>query len=598
MIPMGEPHLKLIERSEFRLVCFGVSAMLGVYFGFIWPEVDVASQLVKRTGYYFMLGTFSLWVFTLWRLWKNREIGERISRREWVLATTTIGLLSLVALRSEPFRCKVLYDEFVLQSTAYNMHYFREASTMVRGYDVLGTFISTDTYLDKRPNFFPFLISLIHDVTGYRTANAFWLNAALLPVALSLAYFLGRRLNGMLGGLLAVLLLGSLPLLGQNATGSGMELLNVVMILTMMALGGAYLRNPDPIRLSAFAIGAVLLAQTRYESAIYVASAALVIAMGWWRDRKIILSWGAVVAPLLLLPSALQNKVLSNSRWMWELKDNQATRFSFDYFGGNIRAAWKFFFNTKAELANSWPLTVLGLLSFVYLLIQLTRLRSIDIRRFSDRIALFLFGLGIAINTVLIMFYYWSTLTDPLASRLSLPCYVGLALLTVTAAASIDRGRVSVTAALVAAIGIFAVSINPGHAAYHLYSHLGIDEIEWEKRYIAARPQGERLVVSNTSTIPWLLEKIPSILISRATGVADRLKYQLEQGTFAEILVFQSFRPTTQNGDHEMVPEDRLPAGYELELLAEKRFGTKIVHVSRLVSVKLPLPTHASSSTQ
>ncbi len=595
---MGNPRFKLFGRSEFRLICFGLSAVLAVYFGFIWPQVDFAGSLMKRAGYYFMLGTFSLWVFTLWRLWKNRTGGEVLAWREWILAATTIGLLSLIAIRSEPFRCKVLYDEFVLQSTAYNMHYFREASTMVRGYDVLGTFISTDTYLDKRPNFFPFLISLVHDVTGYRTANAFWLNAALLPVALSLAYYLGRRLNGMMGGLFAVLLLGSLPLLGQNATGSGMELLNVVMLLAMIGLAGGYLRNSDSTRLSAFAIGAVLLAQTRYESAIYVVPAALVIAMGWWRERKIILSWGAVMAPLLLMPSALQNKVLSNSRWMWELKDNQATRFSFDYFEGNIRAAGRFFFNTKAELANSWPLTVLGVLSLVYLLARLVRLRSLDVRENSDRVALFLFGLGIVTNTVLIMFYYWSTLTDPLASRLSLPCYVGLAFLTVTAAAWADRHRIPVTIALVAAMGVFAVSINTAHAAHHLYSHLGIDEIEWEKRYVASRPRGERLIISNTSTIPWLLEKIPSILISRAHGVADRLKHQLEQRTFAEILVFQSFRPTTREGDHEMIPEDRLPPGYELELLTEKRFGTKIVHVSRLVNVKLSPADSAGSSRQ
>jgi hypothetical protein len=145
-------------------------------------------------------------------------------------------------------------------------------------------------------------------------------------------------------------------------------------------------------------------------------------------------------------------------------------------------------------------------------------------------------------------------------------------------------------------MAVFALGVTTSHSAQHLYSHLGIDEIEWEKRYVTALPRGERLIITNTSTMPWLLVKMPAILLSRTRLVADRLQYQLEQHAFREILVFQSMRPTTINGDHELVPEDRLPPGFELELMAEKRFGTKIVHVSRLVSVTLPASTANATS--
>src|SRR5581483_8667631 len=103
------------------------------------------------------------------------------------------------------------------------------------------------------------------DLTGYRVANAFVVNSLLLPLALGLAFVIGRQLAGWRGGLLAALLLGTLPLLGQNATGSGMELLNVVMILATLALGAHYLAAPDEPRLAAFLLSTVLLAQSRYE---------------------------------------------------------------------------------------------------------------------------------------------------------------------------------------------------------------------------------------------------------------------------------------------------------------------------------------------
>jgi len=48
----------------------------------------------------------------------------------------------------------VLYDEFVLQSTAYTCTISGDTATMVRGYDILGTFCRSHNYLDKRLNFY------------------------------------------------------------------------------------------------------------------------------------------------------------------------------------------------------------------------------------------------------------------------------------------------------------------------------------------------------------------------------------------------------------------------------------------------------------
>lgn len=551
-------------------------------------------MVLKRFGYYFMLTAFVLWVMALGRLWSRRTAGKGPSGREWMHAALLIGLVTCVAVNSEPFQSKVLYDEFVLQSTAYNMHHFRDASAMVRGYDLLGVFTSLDTYLDKRPNFFPFLVSLVHDLTGYRAANAYRLNACLLPVALGLAYYLGRRLNDARGGLLAVLALGSLPLLLQNATGSGMELLNVVMLLTVIGLAGAYLRQPDEAHLGALALGAVLLAQTRYESVLYIGPVAAIILIGWWIRRAVVMPAVALLAPLLLVPAALQNRVVSGSRWMWELKDHQDTRFSIDYLGDNLRGIRTFLFNTDFQLANSWPLAAGGLLSLGYIFWRLVRikLRAALVQENSDRIVWVLCGLGILANFILLMFYYWANLADPIASRLSLPLHLVLVFALVVAAMRLDR-HMPASWVLLGAMGLFGLGVTTGHAAKHIYSHLGIDEIEWGKRFVAARPPGARLIISNTSTMPWLLEKTSSILIDRARHVSDRLHYQLERGTFTEILVFQSLRPVTREGDHQLIPEDRLPPGYEMELLIEKRFGTKIIQVSRLVAVKLP-PAGAS----
>ncbi|MDB6115599.1 MAG: hypothetical protein JWQ62_2544 [Lacunisphaera sp.] len=576
-----------LQRTEFRLALFGLAAVAAVYFGFIGLGVETSGMLVKRFGYYGMALTFALWLAALWRLWRERIPGVPPGRREIAGAGALIAFFTLMAIGSEPFRSKVLFDEFVLQSTAYNMHYFRDTATMVRGYDILGVFLSLDNYLDKRPNFYPFLISLVHDLTGYRPANAYWLNAALFPVTLGIAYYLGRRIAGAWGAVLTVLLLGSLPLLGQNATGSGMELLNFCMILAVAALGGAYLRRPDETRLSALVLGAILLAQSRYESALYVLPAALIILVGWWQQQRVVISWTAVCAPLLLVPFALQNKVLNNTKWLWELRENQETRFSSEYLAKNLGNAGDFLFSTTQRYANSLTLGILGSLALVLLLGGLLRRRPALREIAADRLALFLLGLGAVANTVVIMFYYWSSFNDPMASRFSLPLYLVLAFAVVTVGAAWSR-RWPALRALLGGLAILAAVCASSRFAQPLYSHTGIDEIEWEKRFVAARPPGPRLVISNKSTLPWLLLKTPSILLGRTNSVADRLQYSLQEHLFREILITQSFRPTSAEGDYRLNPEDRLPAGFEIEFLAERRFGTKITRISRVISISLP----------
>lgn len=577
--PISSAHLNA------RLVAFGLAGIVAVYLGFLGVSVAHAESFIKYAGYYVLAATFVLWSWSLWSLWRTRRaVVQGLPRWERITAILLVVLFTAVAIAQETFRSKILNDEFVLQSTAFGMHFFREIAAMARGYDILGTFISTDTFLDKRPNFYPFLVSLVHDFTGYRTTNAFYLNSVLMAVTLGLAYIHGRKMSGWRGGMLAVALLGSLPVFAQNATGSGMEMLNLTMLLAVIALAAAYLDAPNEIRLSAFLLATVLMAQCRYESVLYVAPSAVVVLIGWWRARRIIMSWVDVSVPLLLIPVALHNKVLSESPVLWEMKENQTSRFGVEYVMGNLRGAANFLFTLDQHAANSLVLALVGTAGLVWVMIGLWRSRMALRDLAPHRQVWLFFGVGILLNTTLVMFYFWSSFLDPMAARFSLPLYLLMVFAGVQMSSWFDRW-IPATVALLGVTGVCFLGFSVPKQAAHHYSHLGIDEIEWEQRFVAARPPGDRIILANNSTINWLLRKTPSILLNRARRVADRLQYQLEAGAFREILVLQSLRPTTIEGDHEIVLEDRLPASFHLELLAEKRFGTKLVRISRLVAV-------------
>jgi 4-amino-4-deoxy-L-arabinose transferase-like glycosyltransferase len=578
---------RALDRMDVRLAAFGLASLGAVHLGFIGVEVDQAEWFIRNAGYHVMLATFALWIFSLWHLYLRRkgEGGRWWPRREQVAVAVVVVGFTVVAICQEPFQSKILNDEFVLQSTAYNMHFFREVSMMVRGYDVLGTFLSTDSYLDKRPYFYPFLITLAHDLSGYRILNAFLVNTFLLPVSLALAYHLGRSVHGWRGGMVALGLLGSLPLLVQNATGSGMELTNVTMLLATVALGAAWLAKPDPLRLSAFLLTTVLLAQSRYESVMYVLPAALLVVMGWWSRRAVILSWPAVVVPLLLVPTALHNKVLSHSPALWEMKENQTSRFGLEYVQGNLKGAIDYLFSTNTLHSNSLLLAVLGAAAIVWLPVGVVLRKAKPAGLRYHHVSWLVFAGGIFANTALVMFYFWASFADPMASRFSLPLYLLFTFAVVILVGSLDRWLPASKIALVA-VGLCFLCVAIPKQANHHYSILGIDEVEWERRFVSSLPHGDRLVLTNKSTLPWLLQQTPSIMLLRANIMTDRIKHQLGEPTFKEILVLQSLRPTSVEGHHQVVPEDKLPSEYKVERLAEKRFGTKIARISRLIAIE------------
>lgn len=572
--------------AELRLLALAGTAPLALWLGFVALSVKQAGEVVTNCAYYVIFATFAWFILALVRLWRARRPGGTpVSRREGWTAAAVIAGVAWLGFNSEPLGEKILNDEFVLQSTAFNLHHFREAGTMARGYEVSGVFVSLFSYLDKRPIFYPFLVSLAHDAVGYHRVNAFLVNAALYPVLLGLAWWLARRLAGPKAGLLAVILIGTLPLMGQNATGSGMELVNLVMIFAAVALAALYLAVPDETRLSALVLALVLLCQCRYESALFVAAGGLVVLLGWWRQRRVVISWPVVLAPLLLLPFALQHKVLANSPALWELTEEKTSRFSLAYVPDNLSHAFNFFTSAEPNLGNSWYLSALGVVGLVWLGLQGWRHRRLSLAAWpTDLLAATPFMVGIGLNLAVVMAYYWAGLDDPMASRFGLPFCLLLAVLAAVALVKMDpKGwvfRVGLTGALV-----FILGSTVPRLSRHAYSNLGINELHWLVRTVEQRGDGPRIVISHKSALIWLMYKTPSILIDRAKMVPDRLRFQLKEKVFREILVTQELRPASAAGQHQVIPGDVLPASFHLEMLTEKRFGTKMVRLSRLVAV-------------
>lgn len=583
------PHLEGGGRFPVRLLLFGVVAVASVYFGFVAPSVAQAGHLVQRYGYYAMAATFA-WALLAWARvlptwWRERPA---LTRRELLALVGIVATLTLIAVLTSPYTYKVLYDEFVLQSTARNLHEIREVGAITRGYEIAGVFRGVSSYLDKRPIFFTFLVSLLHDLTGYREANAFALNTALMPVILGLLYLLARRLVDHAAACVAVVSFGAFSLLAYNATGAGMEMVNLAMLLLTMLLAAFYLAAPDSPRLAALLLSVVLLAQSRYESALYIAPTALVVLEGWRRAARTVLPPAAIFVPALLVPYALHNVFLSGTPSLWELREGEEHRFALHYAANNFPHAFGFFFNFSGVMLNSWWLGVAGFPALAWCAWRLARSWRACSTAAAPIISVVIYGGTVVGGLLMLMFYYWGELDDPIVSRLSLPfcALLALALAWVAAHLPARMRRAGLVLAFAGPLVAYAATGLRANAT-HWQLNVLMREIEWEAETIDALPPARRLIITNKSSLYWTVREMPSVQIPRARWRDAQIKFHLDHHTFDDVIVCQGLRAVGPDGGFQVDPLDRLPESFVLEPIVERRWAGRIARLSRLVQIRL-----------
>jgi len=584
-------RLAAVDVLVWRAVAFVVSAIAAIVFGFIYFSSEQAGELVRQYGYYAIAATLLWFVLLLVREWPDIKRAWRdMPRDELRRLLLLVGGLSIVAWCVFPFSYKVLFDELVLQATSWNLHRLREVGTMVRGYEVEGVFLPLFVYLDKRPYFFALLVSIIHDFTGFRENNAFLFNAVLYPVVLGLFYFLVRRVVSGRIAWTGLACFGASPLLAQNANGAGMDLLNLAMVVLTMLLAARFLARPDERRLSVLFLACVLLAQTRYESLLFVLTTGLVVLEGWRRAGRIILPVAAIFAPLLLVPSGLHNSYLSGTPELWELKENMDSRFAVEHLWPNLGHAVNYFFYFGRTILSAWWLSVCGFASLGWIVFSIWRRRPVWRQLDPTIVAVGFFGLAIGANLILLLSYFWGQLDDPIVSRLIMPFTVLLAFGVVLVLRSLDQVNAGIKnwvamGALVAYLGWGLPAV-----AHNREINQQATELAWEQQQVALMDPVSRLILTDKTTLGWLMKGQPSLGLNDAGFRAEAIQFRLDHGTFKEVLVTQRYRPVNAEGRvFEVDPRDVIPARFVLEPVVERMIGGRLVRISRVVEI-LPRP--------
>jgi hypothetical protein len=419
--------------------------------------------------------------------WRGLIRGWKV--RRWILLGG-LSVVTFLSLRLEPQTFKIVMDEPMLASVSASMHRDRLALYPGRGNDLNGAYEYLDGKVDKRPLLFPFLVSVLHDFTGYRLENVFWLNALVAPLFWFLIFVVGRKLGGRRdeAGILGVLIVFAVPLVTHLATSGGFDFLSAtLLVLSVYWLQRVFAEPDRDVPLVALTGSLALLANTRYEGPYWILPFGLAILFLWIQRREIRLPRLLVCAPLLVLPALVHRQVYSKIETMWQVGifDRKET-FSMGYVRENLEAAGVFFFSLSKDFANNYLVSVLGLagaLTVVAVVMQKCFVKGSGSLSPNERAGAF-FGLGLFGLFWVIMAFNWGFFANYITMRLSLPFLVGTGLIVPWAAFAAPR--------LFALLGI-VVALGVGGLHFQLFDDVSL----WEK--------GIYLLVATFGGVGWTL---------------------------------------------------------------------------------------------
>jgi len=520
---------------------------------FVWSiSYKEVADIATAWNYYFATAIFAS--FLAVACFEIRAAGLRDlkiwvkARRAGLIMAAVLGIFLQVG---EPRMHKVLYDEDIMCGVARQMHDARQAAFPARAHIYDGRLVVLNSAVDKRPVFFPFVLCTIHDLAGYHKANVYILNGVCAAGLLFLLYLWARPLAGELGAVATLLLFCTLPLLAQNATCSGFEVINLLLIAALALAARRYLEKRGAGGMDLMIAIALMLSITRYESVLYLAVVAAVVLVKWIGEKRITLTFFAAVSPIFLISSFLSNRVFICNPDFFQ-NHNDAAFISFSNLSGNFfQAVYYLFDPPTGMLTNSLLLSAVGIVSIVLFLVsampRVARGRAIG----DAGIVLSAVLVVALVNTLLGLMENWGQWSDPMAARFSLPLHLLMAMCFASALANTDFFKkyrafaIAAVAVPAAWLVIFTSSQNGRHAMTSMMqsTHASAYFRDW-----ADKNASERDLIVYESSVGFIVDGHPCVSFVSANMAPWKLKAVLGAGLYDHVYVMQRLRMDTATG--------------------------------------------------
>lgn len=551
-----------------------------------------AEWFEAHLGYFWVLAALLWWGFeTL--AWFRAPVG-RIQLRSLFQDRVALVIVPLTVLflhLHEPHMMKVFHDEPSHVAGSLMMHRERMAVMPGSGHLFMGGILLMESYASFRMYLFQVLLSLIHDVSGFRVENVFVLNGLISIVYVALMYIAGRCLAGVRGGVLAVLAIAGLPLLAQNVTSGGYDVLNITLIVALLLAGRNYLQRPGSEGLNLFVSTAVLAALSRYESILYVIMPIALVLLKWRREKSVSLTPAAALSPLLTLPSFAANVLMTSTDVFMNksIRGDRVGYFDLSVFPQNLNQAIYYFFSIDTNSTNSALLGLSGLVALLGMAVIVIRRHIVARVALEDGLMVLLLTSVIACGFYLVtLTHFWGMPTEFAAARFTLPTYTVFALCTVWFLHDCFPTRIPgvILGAFAVHLAVFAIPANAKHYSTNrltvAHSH------RWFMDYAAAQTQQHRRVLfASRGVLATIVHGYPAVPTGVLLRDPEKVILCLRAGLYDEIVIQQDWVRDLRNNTLQSIEEQNLETRFVTEVIAETSYHPRhVARISRIVGLK------------
>ena len=569
------------NRTLILLATFATTGLASLYFGFFHFAPIDAERNVRFLGYWSILALLATFACLSAKHIRTAFPQAAMRPSNWMIAALCVLAAIFLYTKTGP-GFKIYFDEHTLSNTARTLHLDRQAD--IRSSSHID--FPQQSTIDKRPLLYSTLVATAHDLLGYNVHNAFHVNLVLTGAFLGLLYATVARIHSRTAGLIAVFFACCSPVIEQNSSGGGFEILNLVGILTCAAIGMRYWSDPRSDELlSLLAVSTALFSHVRYESPILVAPAAALIIANWMRIREIRITPSLALCPLFFLTIAWQHVYVANNEAFAQYKYDDAGFFSPAYWFRNFGHMVSFFFSHDKFSLNAPVVYVVGLAALIAFVALCGTRYTKWIQKRSELPVILLYAGMVLLHISLILCFTYGQLDDPIVTRLGLPFLLLLTICASIGTAHLFKlGSKARTASIALLIGS-ALFANHSYASRRYTSNNVF--IERTERMLAfARDQGlkNNLYVSRYTQL-YELHDMHNIGLDRALASIKNVQLHRAIGTYDEIIVVQHGRiDFTEGKPMEVLLEgNELAPAYELETL--EQFSAIPYHFTRISRV-------------
>ena len=321
-------------------------------------------------------------------------------------------VLTCIVFLSVKVGFKTLSDETNLVSTSRSMLDDKTAYNTTTAKYYYGNLQPMNRDIPKRPLVFPFLVYIIHVLTGFRYQNAFALNFIVLFLLLASVFILTRKRLDFASAMAATLLVLSYPVVSVFATSAGFDLLNSAFFILVLAVVYGFIRNPSSAGFSFLIACLLFFGNIRYESILFLLLIPLLllpkIKWQYVKDSSYLLC----LAPLLNLPF-IWERILQPKGHFESFQDVQL--FSLGALAVNLKSFFGNLLDFGYRLPYAGVVTIISALIFLYLIVQIVR-RKISIQNY-QRYFLLILLVSVGISTAMFFAHFFGRYTHPSSAR-------------------------------------------------------------------------------------------------------------------------------------------------------------------------------------